>query len=180
METCTSSDSRGDPADVGGEFVFDVVVEGGVPEAQKENLQNFEPLAVSPNAVIQHYPPSPLKSAPRNNPNPPCVHKFPSQRPDELNPQAIPPTARALADASRQKITTKQLAMKASMSWLLLVVTNLLLPVGLLLFAKGFFPYKPFLPGLAKFDGGVSSAPKMFDKVVFMVVDALRRYTAFN
>ncbi|KAG0641690.1 alkaline-phosphatase-like protein [Tuber brumale] len=70
--------------------------------------------------------------------------------------------------------------MKALMSWLLLVVTNLLLPVGLLLFAKGFFPYKPFLPGLAEFDGGVSSAPKMFDRVVFMVIDALRSDFVFS
>ncbi|CUS11927.1 unnamed protein product [Tuber aestivum] len=70
--------------------------------------------------------------------------------------------------------------MKASMSWLLLAATNLLLPVGLLLFAKGFFPYKPFLPGLAEFDGRVSSVPKIFDKVVFMVVDALRSDFVFS
>jgi ethanolaminephosphotransferase len=33
---------------------------------------------------------------------------------------------------------------------LLLVVANLLIPVAILIFATGFFPYKPFMPGLAK------------------------------
>lgn len=59
----------------------------------------------------------------------------------------------------------------------LLVVTNLLIPVAILVFAIGFFPYKPFLPGLAQFEhlqyGPPPEAP--FDKLVFMVVDALRR-----
>ncbi|KAA8912852.1 alkaline-phosphatase-like protein [Sphaerosporella brunnea] len=64
--------------------------------------------------------------------------------------------------------------MRGSSSWLLIAAINVLLPVGILLFAKGFFPYKPFLPGLAVFgeEDGPASAP--FDKVVFMVVDALR------
>jgi ethanolaminephosphotransferase len=47
--------------------------------------------------------------------------------------------------------------------------------MGILTFAKGFFPYKPFLPGLAEFEVDVVGPPKVFDKVVFMVVDALRR-----
>lgn len=59
----------------------------------------------------------------------------------------------------------------------LLVVTNLLIPVAILVFAIGFFPYKPFLPGLAQFEhlqyGPPPEGP--FDKLVFMVVDALRR-----
>ncbi|PPJ52725.1 hypothetical protein CBER1_11161 [Cercospora berteroae] len=67
-----------------------------------------------------------------------------------------------------------------------LTLANLLLPVAVLVFASGFFPYKPVLPGLANFedarkDGtiedsmghdGRPNAP--FDKVIFMVVDALR------
>lgn len=60
----------------------------------------------------------------------------------------------------------------------LLVATNLLIPVAILAFATGFFPYKPFLPGLALYEdlpeyGDPPAAP--FDRVVFMVVDALRR-----
>ena len=60
----------------------------------------------------------------------------------------------------------------------LLVATNLLIPIALLIFATGFFPYKTFIPGRASFeDGGyyaqVADAP--FDKIIFMVVDALRR-----
>lgn len=67
---------------------------------------------------------------------------------------------------------------------LLLTAANLLIPVAILVFASGFFPYKPFMPGLAEYeDLGFSEvlgqdwhrppAPP-FDKVVFMVVDALR------
>lgn len=63
-------------------------------------------------------------------------------------------------------------------SLLLTTLANLLMPIAILIFATGFFPYKPFLPGRANFqdsnDGGQhASAP--FDKVIFMVVDALRR-----
>jgi ethanolaminephosphotransferase len=66
--------------------------------------------------------------------------------------------------------------MRGSPTWLLIAAINILLPIGILSFAKGFFPYKPFLPGLAvsSAEDGRPSAP--FDKVVFMVVDALRRY----
>lgn len=60
---------------------------------------------------------------------------------------------------------------------LLLTIANLLIPISILVFATGFFPYKPFLPGLAEYEpleyGAPPSAP--FDRVVFMVVDALRR-----
>ncbi|KAL2037023.1 hypothetical protein N7G274_010308 [Stereocaulon virgatum] len=60
---------------------------------------------------------------------------------------------------------------------LLLISANLLIPIAILVFATGFFPYKPFIPGRASFANGKDvrrhvSAP--FDKVVFMVVDALR------
>ncbi|KAJ5180357.1 GPI ethanolamine phosphate transferase 2 [Penicillium capsulatum] len=64
--------------------------------------------------------------------------------------------------------------MAVSYRWATLLA-NLLLPVGILVFCAGFFPYKPLLPGLATFDqpdqDGTSA---VFDKVVFMVVDALR------
>ncbi|UKZ53563.1 hypothetical protein TrVGV298_007356 [Trichoderma virens] len=59
---------------------------------------------------------------------------------------------------------------------LLLAAANLLIPLSILVFATGFFPYKPFLPGLAEFEpleyGPPPKAP--FDRLVFMVVDALR------
>ncbi|KAF1985913.1 alkaline phosphatase-like protein [Aulographum hederae CBS 113979] len=58
----------------------------------------------------------------------------------------------------------------------LLALANLLIPAAVLVFAKAFFPYKPFLPGLAEYqvlDYG-DPPPAPFDKVVFMVVDALR------
>lgn len=60
---------------------------------------------------------------------------------------------------------------------LLLAAANLLIPVSILIYATGFFPYKPFLPGLAEFEpleyGLPPDAP--FDRLIFMVVDALRR-----
>jgi ethanolaminephosphotransferase len=58
-----------------------------------------------------------------------------------------------------------------------LAAANVLIPIAILIFASGFFPYKPFLPGLAQYEtleyGPPPAAP--FDKVIFMVVDALRR-----
>jgi len=58
-----------------------------------------------------------------------------------------------------------------------LVVANILIPVAALVFATGFFPYKAYLPGLAQYQPleGYGNPPQaQFDKVVFMVVDALR------
>ena len=59
----------------------------------------------------------------------------------------------------------------------LLIIANLLLPIAILGFAKGFFPYKPFLPGLAVYaDLDYEALPEAhFNKVILMVVDALRR-----
>jgi len=65
-----------------------------------------------------------------------------------------------------------------SVSSLLLVAANILIPVAILTFATGFFPYKPLLPGLAQYNAlpayGDPPEPP-FDRVVFMVIDALRR-----
>lgn len=62
-------------------------------------------------------------------------------------------------------------------SAVLLTIANILLPLSIVVFGIGFFPYKPFLPGLAEYEalefGEPPAAP--FDKLVFMVVDALRR-----
>ncbi|KAL2108265.1 hypothetical protein VUR80DRAFT_4064 [Thermomyces stellatus] len=59
----------------------------------------------------------------------------------------------------------------------LVVAANLLIPIAILVFARGFFPYKPFIPGLAQYEpleefGELPGAP--FDRLIFMVVDALR------
>jgi ethanolaminephosphotransferase len=65
---------------------------------------------------------------------------------------------------------------------LLLAVANLLIPAAVLIFAAGFFPYKPFVPGLAVYEQleyGDPPAPH-FDKVIFMVVDALRSDFVFS
>ncbi|KAJ5246938.1 GPI ethanolamine phosphate transferase 2 [Penicillium chermesinum] len=54
------------------------------------------------------------------------------------------------------------------------LLANLLVPVGILVFSTGFFPYKPLLPGLAILEDIDQDVPPVFDKVIFMVVDALR------
>lgn len=71
-----------------------------------------------------------------------------------------------------------------------LVLANLLVPVAILVFASGFFPYKPFMPGLARYEelgwdavlgkGWQDPPPAPFDKLVFMVVDALRSDFVFG
>ncbi|KAI5249256.1 alkaline phosphatase-like protein [Aureobasidium subglaciale] len=67
-----------------------------------------------------------------------------------------------------------------------LVLSNILIPIAVLVFATGFFPYKPFLSGLATFEEveneelglgllqGNDRPQRIFDKVIFMTVDALR------
>jgi ethanolaminephosphotransferase len=69
------------------------------------------------------------------------------------------------------------------LSTLLLVAANVLIPAAILTFATGFFPYKPLLPGLAQFrplpDHGAPPEPP-FDRLVFMLIDALRRYAALD
>ncbi|KAF8859626.1 GPI ethanolamine phosphate transferas-like protein 2 [Acephala macrosclerotiorum] len=62
-------------------------------------------------------------------------------------------------------------------STLAILAANILIPVAILIFASGFFPYKPFLSGLAQYEAleGYAAPPEApFDKVIFMVVDALR------
>ena len=59
----------------------------------------------------------------------------------------------------------------------LLLVANIFIPFAFLQFAAGFFPYKPFLAGQAQYpDDGHPPPPAPFNKVIFMVVDALRRF----
>lgn len=68
-----------------------------------------------------------------------------------------------------------------------LTLANLLIPVAVLIFATGFFPYKPVLPGLANWEDGADMGEETglgtqapFNKVVFMVVDALRSDFVFG
>ncbi|KAL4899274.1 hypothetical protein BDW74DRAFT_163805 [Aspergillus multicolor] len=63
---------------------------------------------------------------------------------------------------------------------LLVFAANVLIPVGILVFSFGFFPYKPLIPGLATFGDSENVPPKIFDKVIFMVVDALRSDFVFS
>lgn len=58
-----------------------------------------------------------------------------------------------------------------------LIIANLLIPLSLFIFATGFFPYKAFLPGKASFNDPLIDhvGVPVFDKLIFMVVDALRR-----
>jgi len=63
---------------------------------------------------------------------------------------------------------------------ILLITANLIIPLAIAFFAKGFFPYKPFLPGQNRFNAeeerDMPDPP--FDKVILMVVDALRRFVS--
>ena len=63
-----------------------------------------------------------------------------------------------------------------------LAAANLLLPISLLIFATGFFPHKPFLPGLASYRQLEATQPPdaPFNKLIFMVVDALRRSVVYR
>lgn len=67
--------------------------------------------------------------------------------------------------------------MLTNLSTALFIIANLLIPISLLAFATGFFPYQTFLPGKATYDYSFVDNVELpiFDKVIFMVVDALRR-----
>lgn len=68
--------------------------------------------------------------------------------------------------------------MKVATSKWTILIANILVPISILVFSSGFFPYKTLLPGFATHEHTSNSQipPGVFDKVVFMVVDALRRY----
>jgi ethanolaminephosphotransferase len=71
---------------------------------------------------------------------------------------------------------------------LFLALANLLIPVAVLVFAIGFFPYKPSIQGLARYEelgweekmGWEREPEPQFDRLVFMVVDALRNDFVFG
>jgi len=70
------------------------------------------------------------------------------------------------------------MARSSSLRLAALIIANVLIPLAVVIFASGFFPYKPFLPGLAtsqdEQEGIQLASEAVFDRVVFMVVDALR------
>jgi ethanolamine phosphate transferase 2 subunit G len=79
--------------------------------------------------------------------------------------------------------------MKTRELCLLVIVCSILQLAGIALFARGFFPYKTVLPGFATENGPddfrelglvdrLEPAKKVFDKMVFIVIDALRRYVS--
>lgn len=63
------------------------------------------------------------------------------------------------------------------LSTIALILANILIPLSIIVFGVGFFPYKPLLPGLAEYETTELGSPPnaQFDRLVFMVVDALRR-----
>ncbi|KAL8651885.1 MAG: hypothetical protein Q9226_004510, partial [Calogaya cf. arnoldii] len=63
-----------------------------------------------------------------------------------------------------------------------LFFTSSLILISLIVFALGFFPYKAFLPGHASFTVDEASLAQQapFDKIIFMVVDALRSDFVFS
>lgn len=65
--------------------------------------------------------------------------------------------------------------MAAWASRMAIIFANALIPVALLVFCSGYFPYKPILPGLANYEADDQRPPAVFDRIILMVVDALRR-----
>lgn len=63
---------------------------------------------------------------------------------------------------------------------LFLLIPNIFIPIGVVLFIVGFFRGRPPITGstlLGSYTHGQDQlAPAPFDKIVFMMVDALRRY----
>ncbi|PYH48300.1 putative exocyst complex component Sec15 [Aspergillus saccharolyticus JOP 1030-1] len=55
-----------------------------------------------------------------------------------------------------------------------ILIANILIPIAVTFFSSGFFPYKPLTSGLARSEDVESQFEAPFDKVIFMVVDALR------
>jgi ethanolamine phosphate transferase 2 subunit G len=76
--------------------------------------------------------------------------------------------------------------MKTRELYLPIIISSILQLVGIALFARGFFPYKKVLPGFATRNGPqdfldlglepIEPPEKLFDRLVFIVIDALRRY----
>ena len=76
--------------------------------------------------------------------------------------------------------------MKTRRLWFIVIVSSILQLIGIAFFARGFFPYKKVLQGFARAvlakdynDLGLIepslSPQRLFDRMVFIVIDALRR-----
>src|SRR4051794_32322671 len=63
-----------------------------------------------------------------------------------------------------------------------IAAANVFVVSALVIFAQGFFPHKASLPGLAEWSANshASNRAAPFDRVVFMVVDALRSDFVFG
>lgn len=59
-------------------------------------------------------------------------------------------------------------------SKLAIFLANALIPIALVVFCSGYFPYKPILSGMAT-PGESEGPPAVFDRVILMLVDSLRR-----
>ncbi|OOO05777.1 UPF0642 domain-containing protein [Aspergillus oryzae] len=70
----------------------------------------------------------------------------------------------------------REIAMKVARSKWTILIANILVPISILVFSSGFFPYKTLLTGFATHEHTIGGQipPGVFDKVIFMVVDALR------
>jgi hypothetical protein len=76
--------------------------------------------------------------------------------------------------------------MKTRRLCLVIIICSILQLTGIAFFARGFFPYKKVLPGFATENAledfkalglePVNPPGKLFDRLVFIVIDALRRY----
>ena len=98
----------------------------------------------------------------------------------------------AINEHGRPSVTTNHSADRTTTTTMskriALALANILMPLAVLVFARGFFPYKPFLSGLATFEEFENEElelgllkcndrpQRIFDKVIFMTVDALRRW----
>jgi ethanolamine phosphate transferase 2 subunit G len=76
--------------------------------------------------------------------------------------------------------------MKTRELCILVIICSVFQLVGVAFFARGFFPYKTVLPGFATENGPadfqdlglvdhLAPPEKLFDRMVFIVIDALRR-----
>ena len=87
---------------------------------------------------------------------------------------------------SRQRSESSSRGMKTRESCLLIVFASILQIIGIAIFAKGFLPYKKVLPGFAAPSvpadlrelglEPVEFPERIFDRLIFIVIDALRRY----
>ena len=105
--------------------------------------------------------------------------------------QSIPRVLQKALAASPIRYATLVVSMKTrTLRLLVVVVSSILQLIGISIFARGFFPYKKVLPGFATRNGAedfkhfglnpLDAPPKLFDRLVFIVIDALRRFVLLD